>query len=44
MTFEDIVRAQHLLLQSLGVRKLVAVAGNSIDGFQAFQWAVTFPD
>ncbi len=44
ITFEDIVRAQHLLLQSLGVRKLVAVAGNSTGGFQAFQWAVTFPD
>ncbi len=44
ITFEDIVRAQHLLLQSLGVRKLVAVAGNSIGGFQALQWAVTYPD
>ena len=44
ISFEDIVRAQHLLLQSLGVRKLVAVAGHSIGGFQAFQWAVTFPN
>ncbi len=44
ITFEDIVRAQYLLLQSLGVQKLVAVAGNSIGGFQAFQWAVTFPN
>jgi homoserine O-acetyltransferase len=44
ISFEDIVRAQHLLLQSLGVRKLVAMAGNSIGGFQVFQWAVTFPD
>jgi homoserine O-acetyltransferase len=44
ITFEDIVRAQHLLLQSLGVRQLVAVAGNSIGAFSAFQWAVTFPD
>ncbi len=44
ISFEDIVRAQHALLQSLGVRQLVAVAGNSIGGFQAFQWAVTFPD
>jgi homoserine O-acetyltransferase len=41
---EDIVRAQHLLLQSLGVEKLIAVAGSSIGGFQAFQWAVTFPE
>ncbi len=42
--FEDIVRAQRALLQSLGVRKLVAVAGHSIGGFGAFQWAVTFPN
>jgi len=44
VNFEDIVRAQHLLLESLGVHQLVAVAGNSIGGFQAFQWAVTFPN
>ena len=41
---EDIVRAQYLLLQYLGIEKLVAVAGPSIGGFQVFQWAVTFPD
>lgn len=40
---EDIVRAQHLLLQSLGVEKLIAVAGASVGGFQVFQWAVSFP-
>jgi len=44
IVFEDIVRAQHALLQSLGVRQLIAVAGNSIGGFQVFQWAVTFPN
>lgn len=44
ISFEDIVRAQHLLLQLLGVRKLVAVAGHSIGGFGVFQWAVTSPD
>jgi len=42
--FEDIVEAQHLMLQSFGVEKLVAVAGSSLGGFQGFQWAVTFPD
>jgi len=41
---EDIVRSQHLLLQSLGVQRLVAVAGSSLGGYQAFQWAVSFPD
>lgn len=42
--FEDIVRSQQLLLRSLGVRRLLAVAGSSLGGFQVFQWAVTFPD
>jgi homoserine O-acetyltransferase len=32
------------LLDSLGVRHLVAVAGPSFGGYQAFQWAVTYPD
>jgi homoserine O-acetyltransferase/O-succinyltransferase len=40
----DIVRAQRLLLDSLGVKHLVAVAGPSYGGFQTFQWGVTFPD
>lgn len=44
ITLGDIVRAQRLLLGSLGVRHLVAVAGLSFGGFQAFQWAVAFPD
>jgi homoserine O-acetyltransferase len=41
---EDIVTAQYLLLRSLGVEKLIAVAGSSIGGFQVFQWAVSYPD
>ena len=40
----DIVTAQHRLLEHLGVRHLRAVVGPSYGGFQAFQWAVTFPD
>jgi len=44
ITVRDIVRAQKLLLASLGVEHLVAVAGPSYGGFQAFQWAVTYPD
>ena len=44
ITVRDIVRAQRLLLGSLGIDQLVAVAGPSYGGFQAFQWAVTFPD
>src|SRR5215470_12564156 len=40
----DIVRAQKLLLDYLGVKHLVAVVGPSYGGYQAFQWAVTYPD
>jgi homoserine O-acetyltransferase len=44
ITLTDIVTAQHRLLEHLGVRHLRAVVGPSYGGFQAFQWAVTFPD
>jgi homoserine O-acetyltransferase/O-succinyltransferase len=40
----DIVTAQRALLDHLGVKHLVAVAGPSFGGYQAFQWGVTFPD
>ncbi len=40
----DIVTAQRALLRHLGVGHVVAVIGPSYGGFQAFQWAVTFPD
>jgi homoserine O-acetyltransferase len=43
-TVGDIVRAQKALLDSLGVKHLIAVAGPSYGGYQAFQWAVTYPD
>ena len=43
-TVGDIVRAQKALLDKLGVKHLVAVAGPSYGGYQAFQWAVTYPD
>ncbi|MCC7271811.1 MAG: alpha/beta fold hydrolase [Alphaproteobacteria bacterium] len=44
ISVSDIVRLQRLLLDALGVKHLVAVAGQSYGGFQAFQWAVDFPD
>jgi len=43
-TVADIVRAQRALLDSLGVKHLIAVAGPSYGGYQAFQWAVTYPE
>jgi homoserine O-acetyltransferase len=44
ITVADIVTAQRRLLEHLGVTHLRAVIGPSFGGFQAFQWAVTFPD
>jgi len=43
ITLRDIVGAQKLLVDGLGARHLVAVAGPSFGGYQAFQWAVTYP-
>jgi homoserine O-acetyltransferase/O-succinyltransferase len=44
VTIRDIVRAQKRLLDAIGVRKLALVAGGSIGGQQALEWAVEFPD
>ena len=44
ITLVDIVNAQKALLDGLGVKHLVAVAGPSFGGYQAFQWGVTHPD
>ncbi len=44
ITVADIAAAQKRLLEHLGVTHLRAVVGPSYGGFQAFQWAVSFPD
>src|SRR5918997_1050766 len=44
ITIRDMVRAQRRLLEDLGVRGLALVAGGSIGGQQALEWAVEFPD
>ncbi len=44
ITLSDIVAQQHALLLHLGVTHLLAVIGPSFGGFQAFQWAVDYPD
>ncbi len=44
LTIKDMVRAQSLLLERLGVERLCAVVGGSIGGMQALQWAVDFPE
>ena len=37
------VSSQKLLVDSLGLKSLVAVVGPSMGGFQSFQWAASFP-
>lgn len=44
ITIGDMVRAEKKLIEYLGIKKLVAVAGGSMGGMQALQWAVSFPD
>ena len=44
ITIRDMVRAQAMLLDHLGVHRLYAVAGGSMGGMQALSWAATFPD
>jgi homoserine O-acetyltransferase len=43
ITIPDMVRAQAMLLDHLGVEKLFAVVGGSMGGMQALQWAVAYP-
>lgn len=44
VTVRDMVNAQKLLIDHLGIRRLYAVAGGSMGGMQALQWAVGFPE
>ena len=43
ITMRDIVAAEKLLVDSLGLKSLVAVIGPSMGGFQSFQWAASYP-
>jgi homoserine O-acetyltransferase len=42
VTVADMVRAERALLQMLGINRLAAVAGGSLGGMQAMEWAVQF--
>jgi homoserine O-acetyltransferase len=44
ITIADMVRAQALLVEALGVERLFAVVGGSMGGMQVLQWAADFPD
>ena len=44
ITIRDMVRAQALLLDHLGIAVLQAVVGGSMGGMQALSWPATFPE
>ena len=44
ITISDMVRLQKMLIDHLGIRRLLAVAGGSMGGMQALEWAVMYPD
>jgi homoserine O-acetyltransferase len=44
ITVADMVRAERAFLDELGIRRLAAVAGGSLGGMQALEWAVSFAD
>lgn len=44
VTIADMVRLQKKLVDKLGIARLLAVAGGSMGGMQALEWAVTYPE
>src|SRR5258708_9375222 len=43
ITIPDMVRAQAMLLDRLGIETLFCVVGGSMGGMQALQWTAAFP-
>jgi homoserine O-acetyltransferase len=44
VTIKDMVHAQAMLIDHLGIDMLLCVAGGSMGGMQVLQWAASFPD
>jgi homoserine O-acetyltransferase len=44
ITVADMVRTERAFLDELGIERLAAVAGGSLGGMQALEWAVLYPD
>jgi len=44
VTVRDMVKAQAMLLDALGIEKLLCVTGGSMGGMQALQWAALYPE
>jgi homoserine O-acetyltransferase len=44
ITVADMVRVQRAFLDEIRITRLAAVAGGSLGGMQAFEWAILYPD
>ncbi|MDB5480109.1 MAG: homoserine O-acetyltransferase [Caulobacteraceae bacterium] len=44
ITIADMVRAQAMLVEALGIERLFAVVGGSMGGMQVLQWAADYPE
>ncbi|MDB5431182.1 MAG: homoserine O-acetyltransferase [Caulobacter sp.] len=44
ITIPDMVRAQAMLVEALGIQSLFAVVGGSMGGMQVLQWAADYPE
>jgi homoserine O-acetyltransferase len=43
-TIEDMVHSQKILLDALGITRVVSIAGGSLGGMQVLMWAVLYPE
>jgi homoserine O-acetyltransferase len=44
VTIKDMVRVQAMLLDALGIEKILCVIGGSMGGMQVLQWAALYPE
>src|SRR5208283_85224 len=44
VTIQDMVNAQRVLIDHLGINQLLCVVGGSMGGMQALQWVVSYPE
>jgi homoserine O-acetyltransferase len=44
VTIRDFIEVQKQLVESLGIKKLVMVAGPSMGALQTYEWAATYPE
>jgi homoserine O-acetyltransferase len=44
ITVEDMVKTQKLLVDYLGIKSILSVAGGSMGGMQAMEWVINYPE